>query len=171
MNLDGSKATPIGDIPFITNSINLSIEKDCFPGELKLSEVSAIFKKKDNLDKENYRPVSVLSHVPKVFERIMYHQINNYVNDKLSKQLTGFRKNHSTQHFLSCMLEIWREVLDKGGYICETFMDLSKVFDTLNHDLLISKLRAYGFETEALRYMKRYLTRRKQRVRVNKTFS
>ena len=127
MNLDGSKATPIGDIPdilksaayihlpFITNSINLSVKKGCFPEELKLAEVSPIFKKKDELDKENYRPVSVLPHVAKVFERIMYHQINDYVKDKLSKQLTGFRKNHSTQHCLSCMLEIWKKVLDKGG--------------------------------------------------------
>ena len=69
------------------------------------------------------------------------------------------------------MLEIWKKVLDKGGYICAIFMDLSKAFDTLNHDLLIAKLGAYGFETDALRYMKSYLTNRKQRVRVNKTFS
>ena len=69
------------------------------------------------------------------------------------------------------MLEIWKKVLDKGGYICAVFMDLSKAFDTLNHDLLIAKLGAYGFETDALRYMKSYLTNRKQRVRVNKTFS
>ena len=93
------------------------------------------------------------------------------MKDKLSKQLTGFRKNYSTQHCLSCMLEIWKKVLDKGGYICAIFMDLSKAFDTLNHDLLIAKLGAYGFETDALRYMKSYLTNRKQRVRVNKTFS
>ena len=86
MNLDGFKATLIGDIsvnilkstvdihlPFITNSINLSIENGCFPEELKIAEVSPIFKKKDDLDKENYRPVSVLPHVSKVFERIMYH--------------------------------------------------------------------------------------------------
>ena len=119
MNLDGSKATPIGDIsvdilkstadihlPFLTNSINLSIEKDCFPAEFKLAEVSPIFQKKDNLDEENYRPVSILPHVSKVFERNMYHQINDYMKDKLSKQLTAFRKNHSTQHCLSCMLEI-----------------------------------------------------------------
>ena len=183
MNLDGSKATPIGVIfvdilkstvdihlPFITNSINLSIENGCFPEELRLAEVSPIFKKKDDLDKENYRPVSVLPHVPKVFKRIMYHQINDYMKDKLSKQLTGFRKNHSTQHCLSCMLEIWKNVLDKGGYICAFFMDLSKAFDTLNHDLLIAKLGAYGFETDTLRYMKSYLKNRKQRVRVNKTF-
>ena len=100
MNLDGSKATPIGDIsvdilkstvdihlPFITNSINLSIEKGCFPEELKLAEVSPIFKKKDDLDKETYRPVSVLPLVSKVFQRVMYHQINdwtrktNYLNN------------------------------------------------------------------------------------------
>ena len=101
----------------------------------------------------------------------MHHQINDYMKDKLSKPLTVFRKNHSTQHCLSGMLEIWKKVLDKGGYICAIFMDLSKAFDTLNHDLLIAKLGAYGFETDALRYMKSYLTNRKQRVRVNKTFS
>ena len=93
------------------------------------------------------------------------------MKDKLTKPLTVFRKNHSTQHCLSGMLEIWKKVLDKGGYICAIFMDLSKAFDTLNHDLLIAKLGAYGFETDALRYMKSYLTNRKQRVRVNKTFS
>ena len=86
MNLDGSKATPIGDkcvdilkstvdihLPLITSSINLSIEEVCFPEEPKLVEVSLIFKKKGDLDQENYRSVSVLPHVSKVFERIMYH--------------------------------------------------------------------------------------------------
>ena len=87
---------------------------------------------------------------------------------KVSKQLTGFRKNYSTQHCLSCMLEIWKKVLDKGGYICATVMDLSRAFDTLNHDLLIAKLGAYGFQTKALRYTKSYLSNRKQRVRANK---
>ena len=184
MNLDSSKATPIGDIsvdilkstiyihlPFITNSINWSIEKDCFPEELKHAKVRPIFKKKDDLDKENYTHVSVLPHVSKVFERIMHHQINDYMKDKLSKELTGFRKNHGTQHCLSCMLEIWKKVLDRGGYICTIFMDLSKAFDTVNHNLLIVKLRAYRLEKDALKYMKNYLTNRKQRVRSNKTFS
>ena len=93
------------------------------------------------------------------------------MKDKLSKQLVIFRKNNSTQHCLSCMLEIWKKVLDKGGYISSIFMDLSKAFDTLNHDLLIEKLGAYGFETDALRYTKSYLTKKNQRARVNKTFS
>ena len=93
------------------------------------------------------------------------------MKDKLSKQLTGFRKNHSTQHCLSCIIEIWKKVLDKGGHICATFMNLSTTFDTLNHNLLIAKLGAFGFETDTLRYRKSYLTNRTQRVRVNKTFS
>ena len=93
------------------------------------------------------------------------------MKDKLSKQLTGFRKNHSTQHCLSGMLEIWKKCLDKGRYICAVFMDLSKAFGTLNHNLLMAKLGAYGFQKDALRYMKSYLTNRKKRVIVNKTFS
>ena len=101
----------------------------------------------------------------------MYHQRNDYMKDKLSKQFKGFRKNHSAQHCLSYMLEIWKKVLDRGGYLCAIFMDLSKAFDTLNHDLLTAQLGAYGLETDALRYMKSYLTNRKQRLRVNKTFS
>ena len=79
-------------LPYITNIINVSMEKGLFSDELKISSVSPIFKKKDDLDKGNYRPVSVLPHVSKVFERIMFHQINNFATDKLSKQLTRFRK-------------------------------------------------------------------------------
>ena len=62
-------------LPIMTEIINMSIENNCYPDDLKLAEVSLVFKKKDDLDKENYRPVSVLSHVSKVFERIMYKQI------------------------------------------------------------------------------------------------
>ena len=65
----------------------------------------------------------------------------------------------------------WKKVLDKGGHIYAIFLELSKFFDTLNHNLLIAKLGTYGFQTDALRYMKSYLTNRKQRVRGNKTFS
>ena len=66
----------------------------------KLADISPIFKKKDGLDKENYRPVSVLHHVSKIFERIMQHPINDFVTDQLTKQLTGFRKNHGEKIIL-----------------------------------------------------------------------
>ena len=79
--------------------------------------------------------VSVLFNVSKVFERIMYSQIDAFMQDKLSNLLTSFRKNHSTQHCLMQMLEIWINMLDKGGYVWAMFMDLSKAFNTMHHDL------------------------------------
>ena len=121
MNLDSSKATLVGDVPTemlkqtidiylpimskMTKVINMSIDNNCYPDDLKLAEVSKVFKKKDDLDKENYRPVSVLTNVSKVFERIIYQQIEDFMKDKLSNLLTGFRKNHSNQHCLMRMLE------------------------------------------------------------------
>ena len=89
------------------------------------------------------------------------------MQDKLSNLLTGFRKNHSTQHCLMYMLENWKNMLDKGGYVCAMFMDLSKAFYTIHHDLMIAKLGAYGSSQDALQYMRSYLTNRRQRVRVN----
>ena len=84
-NLGGSKTTPVGDIrlPIMTQIINMSIDNNCYPDDLKLAEVSSIFKKKNDLQKENYRSASVLSHVPNVFERIMYQQIEDFMKDKL----------------------------------------------------------------------------------------
>ena len=130
-----------------------------------------IFKKSDDLDKENYRPVGVLPHVSKIIERIVCTQIENFMEDKLSKLLTGFRKNHSTQHSLVNMLEKWKITLDKGRFVCTIFMDFSKAFDTMNHEFLIAKLGAYGFQEDALVFMKSYFMNRQQRVRVNSNFS
>ena len=138
---------------------------------MKAAEVTPIFKKNDYLDKENYRPVSVLPHVLKAFERIMYIQIENFMEGKLSKLLTGFRKNHSTQHCLVNVLEKWKNTLGKGGFVCAVFMDLSKAFDTMDKDLLIAKLGAYGFEEDALVFMKSYFTNIQQRVRGNSNFN
>ena len=101
----------------------------------------------------------------------MYMQTDTFIRVKLSKLLIGFRKNHSTQHCLMSMLEMWKNTLDKGGYVSAIFMDLSKAFDTLNHNLLIAKLGAYGFERDSLSFMKSYLNDRQQWVRVNNNFS
>ena len=161
MRLDGAKSTPVGDIlagilkstidihaSILTKIINLSLRNGCFPDDLKVAEVSPIFKKIDDLEKENCRLVSVLPRMSKVFERIMYTQIESFMEDKLSKLLTGFRKNHSTQQCLINMLEKWKNTLDKGGFVCAMFMDLSKAFDTMNHDLLIAKINngTHGFQ-------------------------
>ena len=77
----------------MTQIINVSIDNDCYPDDLKFGEVSLVFKKKDDLNKENYRSVSVLSHALKLFERIMYQQIEDLMKGKLSNLLTGFKKS------------------------------------------------------------------------------
>ena len=75
---------------FLTKAINHAITGNIFPEQLKKSEVIPLHKKEDPLKKENYRPVNLLPHVSKVFERIIYKQINIYMQDKLSKHITGF---------------------------------------------------------------------------------
>ena len=87
-----------------TKSVNYTINKGEFPAELKHSEVIPLFKKEDPLKKENYRPVSLLPHLSKAFERIIYKQINEYMENKLSKFITGFRKLHGAQHSMVTML-------------------------------------------------------------------
>ena len=155
----------------ITVTINYSLRENTLPEELKRSEVISLHKKLDPLKKENYRPVSLLPHVSKVFERIIYKQVNTYTEDKLSKYLTGFRKSHGTQYLIVTMLEKWKKAIDKGECVSELFLDFSKAFDTIIHDLLLAKLKAYGFSPNALKLMHSYLNNRKQQVQINNRFS
>ena len=95
-------------LPFLTNCINHSFVANKFPDELKLSEVIPLYKKLDPLKKENYRPVSLLPHVSKVFERIIYKQIMSHVTNLFSDYITGFRKSYGSQYCLVKMLENWK---------------------------------------------------------------
>ena len=127
-----------------------------FPDELKLADVTSIYKKDDPNKSKNYRPVSVLSVVSKVFEKIMHDQISQYINSFLTPYLCGYRKAFSTQQVLLSLIEKWKIVLDSKGYGGAVPMDLSKAFDAINHDLLIAKLYAYGFSKESLKLIKSY---------------
>ena len=154
-------------LPFLINSVNYTIKNGEFPDKLKKSEVFPLYKKEDPLKKKNYRPVSLLPHVSKAFERVIYKHINSYMEDKLSKYISDFRKAHGTQHSLITIPEKWKSVLDKGEYVCCLFMDLSKAFDTINYDILLAKLKAYGFSNKSVALMCSYLKNRKQRTQIN----
>ena len=106
-----------------------------FPDILKKPEVTQVHEKDDMNDKQNYRPVSILSNLSKVFEKLIYSQINTYMSDKFSKYLTGFRK-YNTQHALLNMIKNWKSNLNKGN----------KVGAIFRPPLLIVKLEAYGFD-------------------------
>ena len=95
------------------------------------------------------------------------------MSDKFSRYLTGFRKNHNSQHELLNMIENWKSNLNKGTKIGAIFMDLSEAFNTLDHALLIAKakLEAYGFDSLSLEFMKNYLTNTKQICKVGNCFS
>ena len=110
----------------------------------------------------NYFPVSTLTNLSKVMEKLIYSQINTYISDKFSKNLTGFRKNHNTQHVLLNMIENWKIDLNKRNKIGTIFMDNS---------LLIAKPEAYGFISLLLEFMRNFLTNKKQRCKVGNCFS
>ena len=137
------------------------MQTSVFPQQLKQAEVIPLYKKLDPLSKENYRPVSLLPHLSQVFERTTYKQVNSYMDETFAKCLTGFRNSHGTQYLLLTMLEKWKRGSDNGSYVSALFMDLSKVFDTINHDLKLAKLKAYKFSTNVFNLMHSYLKKRK----------
>ena len=115
--------------------------------------------------------MSILPSISKIFERIIYEDIFRYMGNKFSPYLCGFRKGYSTQHCLIIMLEKWKKALDKHKTAGALLTDLSKAFDSINHDLLIAKLAAYGFALSSLKLVASYLSDRKQRTKVNNYFS
>ena len=155
----------------ITYHINKAICTNVFPDILKLADVSPIFKMGETFIRGNYRPISVLSSLSKLYERVLSQQIVPFMVPNFSNLLCAFRENHSSQHALLRLIELCRKGLDKKGIVGMVLMDLSKAFDCLPHDLLIAKLEAYGFGIGSLRLIFDYLTSRKQRVRINSTYS
>ena len=155
----------------ITNVYNDSLSECNFPALLKLADISPAHKKFETTLKINYRPISILPSVSKIFEGNMYDQIYAYMNKYLSPYLCGFGKGYSAQHCLMVMLERWNKAVDNKQIAGAILTDLSKAFDCLNHELLIAKLEAYGFDHLSLGYVFSYISERKQRTKVNNQFS
>ena len=117
---------------------------------MKIATITPAHKKDELTNKENFRPVSVLPLLSKVFERLLYDQLSEYLEKYLNTFLCGFRKTHSTQHALFKLLLTWQEDLDKSGFVGTILMDLSKAYDCLPHDLLVVKFEAYGIDKTGL---------------------
>ena len=130
-----------------------------------------VFKKLDPTYKTDFRPVSLLPLLSKVFEKIMYDQLYEDAETFLNKLLFGFRKAHSTQHALFRLLQKWQKELGSSGIVGTILMDLSKAYDCLPHDLIIAKLEAYGLDTNSLRFLFDYLSCRKQRTKMGSAYS
>ena len=146
----------------LTDCLNSCILEGSFPTELKF-RIIPIHKQEDTTSKKNYRHISILPTLSKVFEKLISLQINQFSKNKFSIHLCGFRANYSTQHALLKLMQKWQLCLDNSGMVGTILMDLSKAFDCLPHELLIAKLEAYGFSQNSLNFIRNYLSGKFQR--------
>ena len=148
-----------------------SLFSNKFPKYLKKADITPVFKKDEKLLETNYRPLSILPAVSKIYERCLYDQINEYFQPFFSKLQCGFRKGHSAQHCLLVLIEKCRKVLDKRDFAGLLLTDLSMAFDCIGHELLITKLHAYGSNIKSFEFIHSYLYDQIQRVKVNSSFN
>ena len=153
----------------ITTIINQMIVTGIFPDNLKISKVIPLYKAKDQTLLSNYRPIALLPSISKIFEYVLLEQITNYLvdNNMLSPQQYGFRSNHSTELAALNLVDELTYKLDRGIIPMNIYIDLSKAFDTLVHEILISKLEHYGVKGEAINLIRSYLYQRQQLVEFN----
>ena len=184
--IDGGKATGLDNIPCkllkiaadvvapsLTCMFYQSLLTGIYPSDWKLAKVTPIFKNRSKSDLNNYRPISVIPAVAKIFEKIIYDQLYNYLNgnDLLTSCQSGFRSLHST---LTALLETsnnWCVNVDKGLLNGVIFIDLKKAFDTIDHEIILQKLAKYVVDQDPLKWFKSYLTNRLQRCNVNNHLS
>ena len=163
--------------PVICHSLayicNLSLITGTFPTEWKLAKVTPIYKDGCKSDVGNYRPISVLNIISKIIERAVHDQLYDFLIkcNILNPAQSGFRSNHSTHSTLLDVSDYILQNMNEGRATAAIFLDLRKAFDTINHQILFSKLHDYGIKNNTLKWFVSYLSNRAQRVNVNSTLS
>ena len=159
--------------PVLTHLTNLIIKNSLFPDCLKVARVKPLFKKGDKTDQNNYRPISILNSISKIVERVLSFQIRDFLesNNLLTEFQFGFRQNLSTTDAINKIMEKLYTNFDQSKITQGVFLDFSKAFDTIDHNILIQKLQFYNFSKPSAQLVKSYLQNRKQFVAINQTNS
>ena len=162
--INANKATILS--PSLTEMFNRSLSMGIYPNDWKMAKVLPTFKNGEKCDLSNYRPISIISAVAKVFGRTVYDQFYSYLtsNNLLSNYQSGFRASYST---VTASLESTNNWCVKGLLNGVIFIDLKKAFDTIDHEILMRKLKCYGVDDNALSWFNSYLNNRKQKCYVN----
>lgn len=157
----------------LTHIINLSLTHGIVPDQMKIARVIPLYKSDDKAIFSNYRPISILPAFSKILERVFYNRLLSYLNKHniLCNNQYGFRKGHSTALALIDLYEKISAAIDQKEFAVGIFLDLSKAFDTVNHNILFEKLEHYGIRGIALSWIKSYFSNRWQFVQFNDSCS
>ena len=157
----------------LAHIFNLSLESGCFPTMLKQCRVIPIFKSGNRLDCDNYRPISLLSSISKLLEKIVSEKLLHHLtaNDLLYTHQYGFLPKKSAEHNLLHIINYVSAALNDGNYCVGVFLDLKKAFDVCSHSILLKKLSKMGINGTTLEWFKNYLSGRLQRVDINGNLS
>ena len=153
------------------NSNKEAIESPKFPDFFKFANITPAFKQGSRNQKDNYRPISILPLISKIFEKLICSQLSNNFDNILSKFQCGFRRGYGPQHCFLLMIDKWKKAVDNNKIFGAVLTDLSKAFDCICHDLPIAKLNAYGLSLPALKLIKDYLQNRKQKTKIGSSYS
>ena len=153
--------------PILVYVFNESIVKGIFPESMKLAHIVPLYKGKEKYLPENYRPISLLITLSKLLEKIVYTRTYNFLNDtdQIYAKQFGFRKKHSCENAVSELVGNIVKNLEQRKYTIAVFLDLSKAFDTLEHDVIFSKMYQYGIRGNCLDWYRSYLKNRKLQVK------
>ena len=155
--------------PYLVEAFNDSIQCGIFPDCLKVAKVIALYKKGDRTNPENYRPISLLPSLSKVFEKILLKRMTKFCNKYqiLSKNQYGFRQKYSCTYAIAHITELMRQAIDKKSTGQACFLDLKKAFDSLDHSILLKKIYNSGFRGPIFELLQNYLKSRFQYVENN----
>ena len=157
----------------LTQLFNLSIKNSVFPDKCKIAKLKPLYKKGSKTEPQNYRPISLLPLVSKIFEKIVHYQTQDYLDRHkiLYTYQSGFRTKHSTDTCLTLLNNKILNGIDKGFLTGMIFIDLQKAFDTINHEIFLTKLECIGFSNSAILWYRSYLENRTFHVNIENDYS